>query len=1079
MAISITAIPLDTLSRKVGEALARAGEQLLRHGAVRIARVDDQSAQVAVSGEGYGATTVTVTVDPDNRGIPFTFACRCFKAFGKDQVWCEHKYAAALALVRYAEQGSLGNWQGHLSWLLADFTAARLPAPPPVTVLEERLSPTFLVLFSLQRQTGGQVMLAPLVVPVSRVPADALQDIEHLAEVVDQARSKLAPQPMPLASRPATFAPATPEGQAAMAALFAHPAVAGKSVIPADTLYDLLPLLEHALVYLGTASNALKRRLRVVPEPGMLQLQLAESPAGLTLTPEISLPDATVPVCKEKLYVLSAETACCLSDDLLFTVPVPAPALRALAAQPCPEIPAEDKDDFVRRYLASLAGAFPLQGEGLSSRECRVPPVPQLYLEEKIGGVKLRFRFAYQDWEYPRAHAGASPDRLEVDPNTAVLYRVTRDFTAEAAALETLRDAGIVPCEFGDRADFTCEASLARLLCDILPDLRARGFQVIGEEGLRSIRVLRDAPEFKLKVSTKIDWFDLSGVLQIGELKLSLQELRRGLRARDGAITCPDGTLVIFPPEWWRSLRFLLGMTVEEGKALRVPRRQAMAFNLALTEFDGVKADAEFKACRERLRAFSEIAKRPLPAGFTGALRPYQQAGYEWLHFLHEYGLGGCLADDMGLGKTVQTLVFLQSLRESGHARHADLIVMPRSLLFNWQREVERFAPSFRILVHADNDRPQDHTDFDGYDLVLTTYGVMLRDLEVLRSYPFHYVILDEAQAIKNPQTQTSRAAGCLNADHRLTLTGTPVENGAIELWSQFHFLEPGLLGTQDYFREEFSLPIEKQGDAGAARFLQRLVYPFILRRTKEQAAPDLPPRTERQIYNAMEPAQRALYEKTRDMYRERLLGLMADEGLGRSRMHILEGLLRLRQLCLHPRLVNAEYTEESAKLLQTLDTLETLHAGGHKALIFSQFAGMLAIVREALDERGLRYAYLDGKTKDRQARVDAFQQDPELPFFLISLKAGGTGLNLTAADYVLHLDPWWNPAVEQQATDRTHRIGQQNPVFVYKFITLNSVEEKIVQLQERKRALTEQLVTTEGGVFKSLTAEDLAELFS
>jgi non-specific serine/threonine protein kinase len=404
---------------------------------------------------------------------------------------------------------------------------------------------------------------------------------------------------------------------------------------------------------------------------------------------------------------------------------------------------------------------------------------------------------------------------------------------------------------------------------------------------------------------------------------------------------------------------------------------------------------------------------------------------------------------------------------------------MPRSLLFNWQREIERFVPSLRVLIHADNARPQDHADFDQYDLVLTTYGVMLRDLELLRNYTFHYVILDEAQVIKNPQTHTARAAGLLRADHRLTLTGTPVENGTGELWSQFHFLNPGLLGSQEYFREEFSTPIEKQGDANAAQFLQRLIYPFILRRTKEQAAPDLPPRSERLVYVDMDAAQRTLYEKTRDLYRERLLGLIGDEGLQRSRMHILEGLLRLRQLCLHPRLVDAEYAGESAKLVQVLDTLETLHAEGHKALIFSQFTSMLAIVRQALDERGIRTAYLDGSTTDRQAQVDAFQQDAALPFFLISLKAGGVGLNLTAADYVLHLDPWWNPAVERQATDRTHRIGQQKPVFVHKFITVDSVEEKIVQLQDRKRALTEQLITTETGFFKSLTTDDIAGLFS
>ena len=305
------------------------------------------------------------------------------------------------------------------------------------------------------------------------------------------------------------------------------------------------------------------------------------------------------------------------------------------------------------------------------------------------------------------------------------------------------------------------------------------------------------------------------------------------------------------------------------------------------------------------------------------------------------------------------------------------------------------------------------------------------------------------------------------------------MENGAIELWSQFRFLNPGLLGSQEYFRDEFLNPIEKQGDTQAAQFLQRLIYPFILRRTKEQAAPELPPRSERLLYNAMEPEQRTLYEKTRDYYRELLLGLVAEEGLPHARMRVLEGLLRLRQICLHPRLIDANYTGDSAKLTQVLETMETLRAEGHKALIFSQFTSMLDILRAELDSRDIPYAYLDGKTKNRQARVDAFQRDAQLPFFLISLKAGGLGLNLTAADYVLHFDPWWNPAVERQATDRAHRIGQERPVFVYKYISEDSVEEKIVQLQERKRALTDSLISTEAGFFKALTAEDIAGLFS
>jgi non-specific serine/threonine protein kinase len=300
-----------------------------------------------------------------------------------------------------------------------------------------------------------------------------------------------------------------------------------------------------------------------------------------------------------------------------------------------------------------------------------------------------------------------------------------------------------------------------------------------------------------------------------------------------------------------------------------------------------------------------------------------------------------------------------------------------------------------------------------------------------------------------------------------------------MELWSQFAFLNPGLLGSLDYFREEFATPIERRQDEGASQFLRKMVFPFILRRTKEQVAPDLPPRSEELLVTEMESAQRKLYIKTRDYYRALLLGLIDGGGMDDARMKILEGLLRLRQICNHPQLVDAKARAGSGKFELLMETLATLRAEGHKALIFSQFVQMLAIIKASLDELGIPYAYLDGSTRNRKAEVDRFQSSPELPFFLISLKAGGVGLNLTAADYVIHVDPWWNPAVEMQATDRTHRIGQTKPVFVYKLITRDTVEEKILLLQDQKRALVSQLISAEGGVFKSLTRDDVEVLFT
>jgi non-specific serine/threonine protein kinase len=377
------------------------------------------------------------------------------------------------------------------------------------------------------------------------------------------------------------------------------------------------------------------------------------------------------------------------------------------------------------------------------------------------------------------------------------------------------------------------------------------------------------------------------------------------------------------------------------------------------------------------------------------------------------------------------------------------------------------------------NARKKDTAEFDQYDIILTTYGTMLRDVDLLRTYRFHYVILDESQAIKNPLAQSAKACRLLNSEHRLVMSGTPVENNTFELWSQIAFLTPGLLGSMEYFKREFALPIESKQDEATAQLLRKLVYPFILRRTKEQVAPELPPRTERILYTDMEPAQRKLYNQTRDRYRGILLGLIESEGFDNVRMKILEGLLRLRQICIHPVLVEPTYRGEAPKFELLFETLETLGAEQHKALIFSQFVETLHIVRKELDERHISYAYLDGKTRDRQQQVDTFQNDPQVRFFLISLKAGGLGLNLTAADYVIHLDPWWNPAVEMQANDRAHRIGQNKPIFIYKIIARDTVEEKILQLQDRKRALVNQLITNEASFFKSLTPDDVKVLFS
>ena len=505
---------------------------------------------------------------------------------------------------------------------------------------------------------------------------------------------------------------------------------------------------------------------------------------------------------------------------------------------------------------------------------------------------------------------------------------------------------------------------------------------------------------------------------------------------------------------------------------MHVRRSQLGLLDALLLSREGVTWSGRALDVRDRLRAFEGIAAADAPATFVGTLRGYQRLGLGWLRFLQELELGGCLADDMGLGKTVTVLALLDARRvEKGGAPRASLVVAPRSLLFNWKREAERFAPALRVAEYHGSGRDEVLTSLDQFDLVLTTYGTMRRDVAALGGAEFDYVILDEAQAIKNAATASAKATRLLRARHRLALSGTPIENQLGDLWSLFEFLNPGLLGTLQHGL----LARARKGDAGALDTLRRGLRPYILRRTKQQVAPELPARNEDTMVCELEPVERKLYNQLRDHYRQLVLGLVDRQGLKRSQFQILEALLRLRQAACHPGLIDPrKHTGSSAKLDALLERLDEARAEGHKALVFSQFTSFLAFVRRELDERGVAYEYLDGQTRDRERRVARFQQDESCPLFLVSLKAGGLGLNLTAADYVFLLDPWWNPAVEAQAIDRAHRIGQERPVFAYRLIAADTVEERIIELQARKRQLADAIISADNSGLAGLTREDL-----
>ncbi|MFQ5560404.1 MAG: DEAD/DEAH box helicase [Nitrospinota bacterium] len=515
-----------------------------------------------------------------------------------------------------------------------------------------------------------------------------------------------------------------------------------------------------------------------------------------------------------------------------------------------------------------------------------------------------------------------------------------------------------------------------------------------------------------------------------------------------------------------------------KGDKFRFKKNQIGFLDILLSSKPEVKTDRGFKEFREKIRKFSGVKpKSPSPL-FQGTLRGYQKEGLGWLFFLREFGLGGCLADDMGLGKTIQVLALLQMVhgeKENGSA--TNLVVVPSSLLFNWKEEAGRFTPDLRIFLHGGPGRKKPGEHFKEFDLVLTTYGTLRSDILLFQEIPFHYVILDEAQAIKNSNSQTSKSVRLLQAAHRLALSGTPIENHVGELWSLFEFLNPGILGKKTGFKRGTAA---KKTGLEERRILAGAVKPFILRRTKEVVATDLPQKTEQTIYCEMKPSQRKVYEELKKHYQFSLVKNVKEKGVDTNRFQILEALLRLRQVACHPALIKDEMAKTSSCKLDTLrESLKEVVEEGHKALVFSQFTSFLALVKKELDKDGIKYQYLDGSTRDRQERVELFQNDESYSLFLISLRAGGVGLNLTRAEYVFILDPWWNPAVEAQAIDRAHRIGQTRNIFAYRLICKDTVEERVLALQKGKKELADSIISEDKSVLQGLQVEDLEFLLS
>jgi len=604
------------------------------------------------------------------------------------------------------------------------------------------------------------------------------------------------------------------------------------------------------------------------------------------------------------------------------------------------------------------------------------------------------------------------------------------------------------------------------------------GITIEGYENLERLNYNPNQASVNISLASGIEWFEGDVDVVYGDQSVELKELRNAILANETTVRLADGSRGLLPEEWIERLSTIFkNSELEDGKLL-ISKMKFNIIDMLFEEINDEQLKLEIDYRKRRLLDFEEIEDVEIPDTIKADLRPYQKQGFYWLKFLDDFGFGGCLADDMGLGKTLQVITFIAYQKQQGAG--TNLIVVPKSLIFNWADEIRKFCPDLTYLVYHGGKRKLEIKNFQKYDMIISTYGTITNDIEDIKDIEFSYAILDESQAIKNPNSKRYKAMRLLRANNRIVMTGTPIENQTFDLFAQFNFINPGFFGSSGQFRMNYAEPIDVYGNETASNELRKLVKPFLLRRTKEQVAKDLPPKTESVVYCDMTKKQRVIYDAFLQKYKDYVSQKISENGLQRSKMFVIEALLKLRQICNSPALLNEDqaYPNESVKIDLLMERLGEIMSN-HKVLVISQFTSMLALIRERIEAAQIPYTYLDGGTRNRKEVVDLFNNDDSKRVFLLSLKAGGVGLNLATADYVFLVDPWWNPAAEAQAIDRAHRIGQENHVFAYRMICKDSIEEKIQQLQQKKRKVAKDIIQVEEGFIKSLGQDDIMALFS
>ena len=708
-----------------------------------------------------------------------------------------------------------------------------------------------------------------------------------------------------------------------------------------------------------------------------------------------------------------------------------------------------------------------------------ITPEVSIHLKERGDYLLFQPVFSYQGFE-----VRAIDKEKIIVPLSDKILMIQRNLETEAriiSKIESLHSCFVRP-EQSDLLALKGAEVLKNnwffLFVDAVKDM---SIPVFGFEALKNFRFNTAKPSTKIFISSNTDWFDAKVEIHFGEQKVSVEDVKKALASKQQFVPLQDGTLGILPEEWIKKYSLLFRVGEGRSENIKLSKYHFSVIEELYLQRDEEELFFQLEEKYERLKENHSIKDVPAPKHLKEVLRPYQESGFQWLNYLREVRWGGILADDMGLGKTIQALSFLHHLKSEEGTLKA-LVVCPTTLMYNWQNEIGKFTPNISFYVHHGAGRSRDALAANEADVIITTYGTLRSDIKQFVEVAFDYVVLDESQAIKNPNSKVTKAAGLLKATNRLCLSGTPLQNNTFDIYAQMNFLNPGMLGSVEFFKQEFSIPIDKFGEKEQKDHLRKLLYPFMLRRTKEQVAKDLPEKQEMVLFCEIGDEQRKIYEAFRNDYRDKILGVVDNQGIQKSQLTILQGLMKLRQICDSPSIIKDEekFPNVSVKL-EEIGREITENISNHKALVFSQFLGMLALIKERLTELGVDYEYFDGSSTvlERERAIQRFQNDETCRVFLISLKAGGVGLNLTAADYVYIVDPWWNPAVEQQAIDRTHRIGQTKNIFAYRMICTDTVEDKILKLQDRKRSLARELITDDEGFVKSLTREDVEYLFS